>query len=927
MRPLFIKMSAFGPYSGCVEIDMSKLGESGLYLITGDTGAGKTTIFDAITFALYGEPSGDIREVDGLRSKYAADDTPTEVELTFSNGDKIYKVRRNPAYMRQSKRGSGYTEQKAEALLTMPDGSLITRRADVDKTICSVLGINRDQFMQIAMIAQGDFLRLLNAGTEERQKIFRDIFKTSLFRTLQDELRSAASEAQRKCDFARDRLAERISAVDCPADRNFAQSVADIAEAVRSSRGESSVAEQASALVEAVICADERQKEELESTRGTLLEQKSFAEAALAAAEQRQKQTLELAAAQKARAEEERGVKEAQAKKEQLSAQAEEYENIARKAARYEDLVPQYTSLNAAQERFKSMSAAAQSLSRDYDKKQGELKEVTDRLARRKAMHKELEGADARLVKAKSDFENYSAEAQKLNDISARIQASNKLQALLKNAQAAYAAADEKTLSARAQYEGAYDAFLKNQAGILASSLKEGSPCPVCGSLSHPSPAHIAGSTVTQSRLNELKAGYEKLLKERESCSCQAGEMNAKYLSAGEELIAAAAALGLPQGEGLESALKHRLADIGQLLNKTRRQIDGLGADCDRRKRLEEAISADENTINAITPAVGELANSLSARSAELKGAQENITSLSKGLPFATMDELNKNIALLRAQKAAYDNAVAAADKDYSARSLRLSGLDGEIKRLLSQLSESPQTDVEAQKLAKENAERSLKEVEGRLQDVISRLRVNTRAKQEISACREELQNAEKAYSLARVLNNTANGNVPGKEKIMLETYVQTFYFDRIIAKANLRLLKMSGGQYELLRRKNADNLRSQSGLELEVLDHYNGSVRSVKSLSGGESFKASLSLALGLSDVVQAAAGGIRLDAMFVDEGFGSLDEQSLNQAIDCLLSLAEGHRLVGIISHVAELKERIDKQIIVTKNKSGGSSVRLQT
>ena len=288
---------------------------------------------------------------------------------------------------------------------------------------------------------------------------------------------------------------------------------------------------------------------------------------------------------------------------------------------------------------------------------------------------------------------------------------------------------------------------------------------------------------------------------------------------------------------------------------------------------------------------------------------------------------MSAHIAALKGKRSAYDEQLAACEKDISARSAKVSELNGEINKLQSLIDEGKEIDEAASSAALSAVKAAISQNEQCARELSARIKINERTQGELSECRKNLGEGEKQLIFLRALSNTANGTVQGKEKVMLETYVQTFYFDRIIAKANLRLLRMSGGQYELMRRKSADNLRSQSGLELEVMDHYNGSVRSVKSLSGGESFKASLSLALGLSDVVQAAAGGIRLDTMFVDEGFGSLDSGSLDQAIDALISLAEGNRLVGIISHVSELKERIDRQIIVTKNRTGGSSVRIQS
>lgn len=920
MRPLYIKISAFGPYAGEVDIDMSKLGESGLYLITGDTGAGKTTIFDAITFALYGEPSGGVREVDGLRSKYASDDTPTDVELIFSNGGKIYKIRRNPAYMRPSKRGGGLTERKAEALLTMPDGNVITRRSDVDKAVCQILGVNRGQFMQIVMIAQGEFLRLLNAGTEERQKIFRDIFKTYNFKTLQDELRTAANAAERACEGQREMLAACISRIDCPPESPLSARTEEV-----KSGGAS---EDALELVDAIICADKRLLSQLESGRGELNKKLAEAQGALTAAEACRRQRAQLNEAVASRGEQGQALERAQRQRQSLEERAEEMNGVSREIISCGALLPKYDELGKVQAQRAQLEGVHKKLSSALEEAKGRLEAAQKKLESDRAQYKSLEGAEISLVKVREQLNSARDRYKKLNDIAKRIKAVLALSLQLETAQRQFAALDGQTVAKREQYNAAHDAFLRNQAGLLASQLKEGTPCPVCGSTVHPSPAHMCGATLTQEQLNSLKAQYEKLSESREKAGGEAGQLKARFASAQEELFALAEENGLPRDvDGLESAIAGQLKEIEQGARRMREQEEQFSSAAQRRKAVEGDISLCESNIKSLADSVSDYTSRLSAAAAELAADDSRIATLSQGLPFGEKAQLSAHIAALNGKRSAYDEQLAACEKDISARSAKVSELNGEINRLQSLIDEGKEIDEAASSAALSAVKAAISQNEQCARELSARIKINERTQGELSECRKNLGEGEKQLIFLRALSNTANGTVQGKEKVMLETYVQTFYFDRIIAKANLRLLRMSGGQYELMRRKSADNLRSQSGLELEVMDHYNGSVRSVKSLSGGESFKASLSLALGLSDVVQAAAGGIRLDTMFVDEGFGSLDSGSLDQAIDALISLAEGNRLVGIISHVSELKERIDRQIIVTKNRTGGSSVRIQS
>ena len=917
MRPLKIVMSAFGPYAGRAEVDMSLLGDSGLYLITGDTGAGKTTIFDAITFALYGEPSGGVREVDGLRSKYASPDTPTEVELVFENGGKTYRLVRNPAYMRPSKRGEGFTERKAEASLTMPDGSVIARRSDVDKKVCEILGINRVQFMQIAMIAQGDFMRLLNAGTEERQRIFRDIFRTADYRMLQDELRARLSECDRVRQSAAERLRAAVGRIERPAEGELS-----------AHEGEDGLsAEDAAELLDRIICFDEEQKSRLEERQAALAKALEEAKSELTAVRRCNRLREELSLARARRSDLQRGAEEAEKSRDALAAQSGEMEEVSRKIIELEGLIPTYAALNEQKQRRAGFAEEIAGEEKTLAEGKQKAAEVAARLEKNMAERERLEGAEAALVARREELKGIEDRLRRLKDISARMEGLESVNSSLAQARRRYEELDGRVREARGNYNSAYDGFLGNRAGVLASLLEEGRPCPVCGSVHHPSPARSSGDAVSEDELQALKLGYEKLSAQREEASVRAGELAALSRSRAEELSAAAVALGLPADiSSLRAALGDGEADAQSRARSVRSDINRCSADAEKKKRTDAEISADRELAGQLAQSVSSSANSIAALGARLTACDENIASLSAGLPFADKSALDASIAGLKERRRAYDEQLEASSRTLSSRAAALSGVDGEIKSLAEQLSRGREGDEGALSLTIAAAQEDIGRCEGELRETLSRLKLNTRTRAELEEARASLAAAEQKFSVMRSLSNTANGMVYGKEKIMLETYVQTFYFDRIIAKANLRFLRMSGGQYELMRRRSADNLRSQTGLELEVLDHYNGSVRSVKSLSGGESFKASLSLALGLSDVVQAAAGGIRLESMFVDEGFGSLDENSLNQAVDALISLAEGHRLVGIISHVSELKERIDRQIVVTKNKSGGSSVRVR-
>ena len=926
MRPLQLKMSAFGPYAGEVCIDMAKLGERGLYLITGDTGAGKTTIFDAITFALYGEPSGAMREVGELRSQYASPETPTQVTLVFSNGGREYTVRRNPAYMRPSKRGEGFTERKAEAELTLPDGSVIVRRADVDKKICEILGVNRGQFMQIVMIAQGDFLRLLNAGTEERQKIFRDIFGTARFKVLQDELRTLANAALADCRAVRERLADRVAAVECPPGCDAEGAYADILAAVSQNGCTGEAAAAALRAADGMISADEVALAALNERFAALEKSKRAADADVAEWTRLQKLHGDLAAAREQLAAAAAHAERADAAAKELAARAEENAAELIVVAQYGELEPRYADLDGARAALSAAAKVRSGLEGSSAAAAAEAAGLEEKLRQLRTAHASLEGAKAELVAAQSALVAAQERSKALDDLSRRFGEEQKLDSSLAREQAAFNELRSALNAAGAKYAAAYDAFLKNQAGVLAATLEQGVPCPVCGSLSHPSPAHISGETVTQQRVDELKSDYEKLRGVCEAAARAAAQTRTRLESVREELARASLAAGV-EPSTLADSLPALVAGCAEDVKRAQELIEACRASVRRREELEGEISAAESALQRAVAERGGLADRFAAALAEEKSCEARCASLAEGLPFATSQELHAAAEKLRAKTDEYAAAVKAAERERGERSIAAAEAEGRVKNLSALLAGSRAVDGAAAAEASAAAERELAELRTRTDEVRSRILINTRARGDIARGIQELAGAEENYAVVRDLSNTANGAVPGREKIMLETYVQTFYFDRIIAKANLRLLKMSGGQYELVRAAASGDLRSRSGLELHVFDRYSGAERSVKSLSGGESFKASLSLALGLSDVVQAEAGGIKLDTMFVDEGFGSLDENSLEQAIQTLLSLAEGDRLVGIISHVAELKERIDRQIVVTKTRTGGSTVRIRT
>lgn len=921
MKPVKLVMTAFGPYAGRAEVDFTLLGDRGLYLICGDTGAGKTTIFDAIVFALYGEASGSSREPFMFRSKYADESTPTGVELTFICRGKLYTVARNPEYERKKARGEGVTLEKANAELTLPDGKVIAKVKDVNRAVGEILGIDREQFTQIAMLAQGDFARLLLAPTDERKKIFQRIFQTYKYQRLQELLKDEASKLRSQCEAAGNSAAQFIKGIVCDGDGEFAESVA------AAQRGELPDKEVLS-LIDRMICADERQFAGLEDTLCKCEEKLKTALLQLAEAERGEKLKELLNGARAQLADGEEKLKAAEVKLKESEADGEKIKLLTDEIARLDAQMPLYDELDGKTKEAAALRRQAEA-NLALKKKYGEeVDALNKRITALESEKERLKGVEIELVKAQGALDGLTAQSRELERLIAEADRTFDEYAAYKDAVAAYQTLRDGAKNALETYTVAYRAFLDAQAGIMAQELTEGEPCPVCGSVHHPAPA-VAKTAPDAAHLDRLKAASEQAaLREREA-SERAGRLKTAYETRSEQVKSGAAKLA----DGCENL---KLKEVRAALNEAY-----SGGNCkiaelkrviaDGKKEVEkvERTAAEVNECRALCDKLTAEANGAqTAAGNALVGAERlenDLTALKKRLPHGDKAGALAIRRELAARKTALEEAQTAARNAFAVCDKRVSELRARTENYSLQLKGVTECDCRELKAQTDKLNGEKSDLTAAIRRVQFRLETNRRCAKDIDECFRTYGAAEEKYRWVKALSDTANGTLSGKEKVMLETYVQAAYFDRVIVCANRRFMVMTNNQYELKRRRGAENNRSQSGLELDVIDHYNGTTRSVKTLSGGESFKASLSLALGLSEEIQSSAGGIRLDTMFVDEGFGSLDGESLSQAINALDGLKEGDRLVGIISHVAELKERIDRQIVVTKDRTGGSKIKI--
>lgn len=931
MKPLRLTLSAFGSYAGETFIDFERLGDEGLYLISGDTGAGKTTVFDAISFALYGEASGNTRNRSMLRSKYAQPQTPTFVEMQFLYRGKCHTICRNPEYMRPKQRGDGYTAQKADAELRYPDGRPpITGYDKVTAAVKDLIGLDRSQFNQIAMIAQGDFLKLLFAGTTERIKIFQEIFDTRKYEELQNRISEEAGRYKDEYTDIQKKISGYISDISCAEGDSFADSLEQLKQ--NSLMGNIPSHNDILALLGEIEkndkAAEKMLQDSLEKAANDLENVNRLlgkAETAKAAEEKlknacfvlKEKEPLLISLEENKEKTKSRlpEAEELAVRINELTRQLSDYEELEKQKKKKEGLM---AACKNTEKEYEAMKEKSEKLKTDIRK----AKEGLEALQDIKALQLEQENEKAELTKQKEEFKKLLKNYDAHTELAISLEESNRK----------YQKAKEQLKQQQLSYKDMEILFLKEQAGMLADALREGKPCPVCGSIHHPKPAVLTQDAPTKEQLDTFKEQLEELDERTNRLRSDYDSMKAEFdcsLTAitdlADTLIGGCRekAFGSMQEDSFPLLLKERLDEITRKLSHNNFLQKELAKKAEQKKSLELSVPQNEKALEELTLLIHGLDNQMTEWRTEEASLSQQMKKLSGQLTFPDAGTAKRQIEDWQKEKEKIEENSRAALEEYNQCSQEIDRLRAEINILQQQRQLAENEELNMDELRKEydklcEQQKQLRNEEANLSH---RMKTNYAKKEDI--CREsmEMQKAERMWNLTDGLSKTINGRLSDKDKVSLEAYVQMAYFDSIIARANTRFMAMSSGQYELKRRPSANDQRSKSGLELDVIDHYNGTERSVETLSGGEAFKASLSLALGLSDEIQSSAGGIQLDAMFIDEGFGSLDDESLNQAIHALQSLTDGRRLVGIISHVSELKERIDKQIVVTKEKTGGS------
>lgn len=865
MKPLYLTVSAFGPFSGVTEIDFSSIGDSGIYLITGDTGSGKTTIFDAISFALYGESSGgkDVRAGKSFRSDYAPSDAKTYVVFEFEQHGKRYIAERAPSYMRKAKIGTGMTENMAYAQFTdVQSGQVWTRIDETDAKIREIIGLDRKQFAQTVMIAQGDFRRILNAKSDERKQIFQKLFNTSKYERFQTRLREMNSDCVKKMDSVNEKIIGEISRV------RVQQDSPDLL--VKEGFGW----ENAGDFLEKLSEYNHKTSTLLDETAvryGQISERSEALIKQIAEADEANRRIAQL--------DEKKAMLELRYKRRGEYAEKERCLESAKRAAEV---------------------LLAESLL--ADKKKG-LEMKKDRLVKSDGL---VDNRKKSVNLARAELETAEKLAEKLPEMRAEVLRVQEILPVFDNLEklrTAYASASKALFRLRSDWESAenaykstLDRFILGQAGVLAQTLEDGCPCPVCGGLEHPAPAQMTANVPSQKQLNVAENKAAKARREYSEFAERVTALRTK-IEASEKDERMKGFTKVKAEERL-SALKKEIPDIEARLSKARVQL-----------------SAAEGALGALNAEIEAIKSDISAIEADVVSASEQFAAALAKNGFSGEEDYRRS-RLESGRLRALEKEIA----DFHSETASLEAAVKELERAVEGREKTDSASLRKKKdeLSAELSSLNLRRIE--LEKIVD---VNTKAADSLSKLLNQQEKIRIKWTEISDLYKTVSGQQSGgKAKFSFEAYVQQHYFRQMTASANERLKILTDGNFVLRCKEKAKNLRQQTGLDLDVLDRNTGQWRDVSTLSGGESFMASIALALGLSDVVQESSGGIQLDSMFIDEGFGTLDENSLRQAITLLNRLADGKRLIGIISHVAELKNRIDKKIVITKTAAGSNA-----
>ncbi|MGN0613564.1 MAG: AAA family ATPase [Porcipelethomonas sp.] len=931
MRPVKLTVSAFGSYLKRTEIDFARLGTNGIYLITGDTGSGKTTIFDALSYALFGSGSGELRTGGRMfRSKYAGLDDETFVELEFMYKEKPYKIRRNPEYERYAKRGGGVTVEKASELLVLPSGKNITGHLQVNNEIKELLGIDSKQFSQIVMLPQGNFMKFLMADTTEKGKIFSDIFKTHLYAELQEKVRADSRECENKIESIRGILSRSVMDIICPETSKAYEYISRLKEDQENSSYYS-----CELILENlnIIDAEQRKqrsdyKKQIDKVNGEI--ENINKDLGIHKVNENLRKNIES---------NKKLIEEGRARIPQLSAKLEQAEaaaklcpeldikcdQIKKQFPRYQEkdeLTEQYS---AAEKKLKTAGDKACKLREELESGREKITCINNKISK-------LSGDDADEIPLS---EKLSSMKNKSDIISEMFSLTDQY-----NEESKRLEVEQKKLGLFIQkYEQCRDDYIKKEklydsaiAGILAEKLTDGESCPVCGSKEHPHIASKPENTPTEQQLEECREKLDEAENGKNRFREKVNSIISRINNISDNILKQNKKLAFDELAECDSIeiISQKISGIREKvtaeISETEEKLKKIREKKIRRKKLQSEAEVLRDKNSGLEKSLKQLEDELSLcreNTAVLKTKIEAIQ-----LDYESLEQAKGEYSSLQRKRAALQRDYETAKEEFDRCMKRISQAETAVKTSAEQIDKSDIPELTVLEKRLEQCKKERNTLSAGLSNTDHIIETNNDKGKKIKSLDSDIEKMYEKYRWMKELSDLLSGRITKSDadKITLETRVQMVYFERILGKANVHLLKITGGQYELVRAGESSDGRRKTGLDLNIFDHYNDSQRDVKTLSGGESFKASLALALGMADEVQSCSGGIQMDTMFIDEGFGSLDDESLNQAVNTLNTLARSNRLIGIISHVSELKWRIDKKIIVTKDGARGSSVKIE-
>lgn len=993
MMPISLTLSAFGPYPDTITIDFESFQEDGLFLITGPTGSGKTMIFDAMIFALYGKTSGQIRQTDSLRCDHALNEIPTFVEFSFSLHQQNYTIKRNPKYYLEGKK----TPKQPSALLILPDGKMVEGIKEVNQKMISLLGVDDQQFKQICMIAQGEFTKLIMASSDEREKVLRELFHSETYQKLEEKLKVHLKTYQDKYDLLLNKRKDLMQELQVEDHQEYLSKQTkliasqqkeydDLKKDLDQKKQQLQLYRlQNQRLIQLKdlkqqfqdLKKQENDYQELNKTVDTLKKAQETNYLYISYIKQQKKlQTLKLNQEdflkQLKKLEKDYQEKKVQADsltvkqqtKEKLQNQIQETKQLINQIYQYQN---DYQNLQTLKQQYRMLDEEHKLFLKKKEKFENGLQRDQERIQSEQQVQSKYE-----LIK--QQYVRLNEQKVKVHQLSDYYDQILKLNENKSDLQEEYTVVEKQVDHEKMQYNQMEKLYFRKQAGIFALQLKEDQPCPICGSLHHPHPAQIEKEDITKEKLDQqakkvkqqehrLQDILQKILlsnqkkemlvkqtkqlsselniqeeiskeifiKELDHLSKDEKRMKKEYLELQDELkyiqkLKKSVALSLKDMSTYESkelkqaqSLENIQVQIHQLSGKLddslrQYEIGEVNKNYQQVQKEYRQLSLEIETIQQDYEKVKnkylEIKTKISSLNQQIIQEQEIYDELDNKYHTALDAFINEEEFLnLKTQI----NQISILEKKYQDYLISLKSLNEQIISLENEVKDSTYVDLSS-------LSETIKEVNQQLReknDDLEKLKIDYSLKEkmikDIQKINQQLEKDEDTYQRYLDLYNLASGK--NNARVSIERYVLATYFENMLIYANVIMKQLSQGRYQLLRKDDAGKGRSQQGLELDVFDQESGNIRSIKTLSGGESFKAALSLALGLSRMVQDYAGGIELNTLFIDEGFGSLDSQSLDQAMNCLMELHHENKLIGIISHVSDLKDRIERQLVVER------------